>query len=547
MSALTTAPSGRPARRYAPRHLLLVGAVVLIAGVTAPFSAFASHPEVSLSGSNFEIDTNANLKVDDPAPSIDWANVAETRRADTASGSTDESFGQGAKEDTAVPSVVDGSIPPNKSDLKFFGLYQEGTTSTGFLNLFWSRVQDPAGTTNMDFEFNKRQCTPGLTPADPDCTANGLTPIRTAGDLLVIYDLSQGGTNPTLSIREWTGSAWGPATDLTASANATGSINTSTIPAGESDGLGQQDPRTFGEAQLRLSAILDPTQCDSFGSAYLKSRSSDSFTAALKDFVPPVAVNITNCGSVTVKKVDDAGTPLAGAQFTLYKDNAPVGGSRGAEDTITAFTCTTDATGLCTISDVPAGEYWVVETVTPPGHDTAADQHATVVAGATTDLTATPFVNPRHRGAILVTKTRKHAADGAGDHPHAGVDFTVDGVTKATGADGTACFDGLLFGSYSVHETVPAGYAGEADKTVAVDNKAACTDSPYVGETVSFSNTPLTNLTVSVDSQVDGGTASTVSCTPAGPSGSTGAGGDGTFTDEDLQPGTYTCTIVIDP
>ncbi len=61
----------------------------------------------------------------------------------------------------------------------------------------------------MDFEFNKRQCTPNLTPADADCSGNGITPIRSVGDLLVIYDLSQGGTHPTLSLREWTGRAWG--------------------------------------------------------------------------------------------------------------------------------------------------------------------------------------------------------------------------------------------------------------------------------------------------------------------------------------------------
>jgi hypothetical protein len=97
----------------------------------------------------------ASLRIDDPAPSLDWANVAEARQADTTSGPTDESFGEGSKEDTAVPEVVDGSIPPNKSDLKFFGAYQEGNTSSGFLNLFWSRVQDPQGTTNMDFELYK--------------------------------------------------------------------------------------------------------------------------------------------------------------------------------------------------------------------------------------------------------------------------------------------------------------------------------------------------------------------------------------------------------
>ena len=139
-----------------------------------------------------------------------------------------------------------GGIPPNKSDLKTFGLYQEGTSSAGFLNLFWARVQDPSGTTNMDFEFNHRQCTPGQTPADVDCTANGLTPKRTAGDLLVIYDLSKAEPSPTLSLRTWTGSAWGPAEDLTTSGDATGSINTSAIPAGE-----QRRSRRAGPPNVR--------------------------------------------------------------------------------------------------------------------------------------------------------------------------------------------------------------------------------------------------------------------------------------------------------
>src|SRR5215216_4761880 len=136
---------------------VLVGAItmatVLLVGMQA---AQASHPEVSLAGSNFEIDTNANLKRDDPAPSIDWASVTETRKADKASGSGDDSFGEGTKEDTAVPTVVSGSIPPNKSDLLNFGVYLESQNDGDrFLNLFWHRVQEPQGTTNMDFEFNQ--------------------------------------------------------------------------------------------------------------------------------------------------------------------------------------------------------------------------------------------------------------------------------------------------------------------------------------------------------------------------------------------------------
>jgi hypothetical protein len=153
------------------------------------------------------------------------------------------------------------------------------------------------------------------------------------------------------------------------------------------------------------------------------------------------------------------------------------------------------------------------------------------------------FTNTLQLGAIKVTKTRKHAADGPGDHPHAGVDFTVNGVTHATDANGVACFDGLLFGSYTVHETVPTGYQGEADKTVTVDNAATCADNPFGGESVSFHNTPLTNLTVTVDSQVPGGTSSTIDCGVA----AAGPGDDISASATNLVPGTYTCTIVVDP
>ena len=154
------------------------------------------------------------------------------------------------------------------------------------------------------------------------------------------------------------------------------------------------------------------------------------------------------------------------------------------------------------------------------------------------------------RGAILVTKVRKHAADGAGDHPHAGVDFTVNGVTKTTDANGKACFDGLLFTSYTVHETVPAGYNGEGDKSVTVDNKASCSDATYVGETVTFTNRPLTNLTVSVTSQITGGTNSKITCTGLTPDpadATPDAFDDTSETVKDLVPGSYSCTIVIDP
>lgn len=517
--------------------------LVMVFSLMGGATALASHPEVSLAGSNFEIDTDANLKLDDPTPSIDWATVSELRKQDKLSGANDDSFGQGTKEDTAVPTIVDGSIPPNKSDLKFFGLYQEGTTNSGFLNMYWARVQDPSGTTNMDFEFNQSS-----TPS-----ANGVTPVRTPGDLLVIYDLSNGGTNPTLSLRTWTGSAWGPAVDLTTSGLATGSINTSPIPASEADGLGALDPRTFGEAQISMAAIFpDPTVCRTLGSAYLKSRSSDAFNSALKDFIAPIAVNVSNCGSINIHKQDDAGNPLLGAVFSLYQNNSPTAAPRGAEDTIvTGKTCTTDAAGNCSITNILIGQYWVVETTTPAGYQTAPDQAVTILADTTLTLT---FVDPRLRGAIRIEKTAKHADKSGATHPNLAATFTVTqgdtsfGTITTNATTGIGCLDGLLFGSYTVTETtVPAGYQAPAAQTAIIASSGSC---PTGSVTKTFDNTPLTDITVSVNSQVAGGTGSKISCTglTATPADATPTVFDDTSeTFKNLVPGTYTCTIVVDP
>jgi hypothetical protein len=403
---------------------------------------------------NSDFDTqDGNLVADSD---VDWASVTETRRNDLASGANDNSFGTGTKEDTRVPSVVSGSIPNNKSDLKTFGVYFEDTGSARYLHLFWSRVQEPSGTTNMDFEFNQSST----------ISANGVTPVRTAGDLLIQYDLASGGTSPELFVSQWvtTGDAsqceaankvpcWGDRIDL--GANAVGSVNTTAISPGSSDGLGALDPFTFGEATIDFDAVVPgASDCEAFAFAYLKSRSSDSFTAALKDFIAPLNPGINSCG------------------------------------------------------------------------------------------------------AIKITKTRKHAAAG-GTGPHAGVPFKVklDGVVVAQGStnsQGTVCFDGLAFDDYVVREVPQTGYAVNPNQNVTVDNAAACDDDPYVGESVSFVNTPLTNITVTVNSQVDGGTASTIDCHPAPGVDQTipataPDNGDGSYSMNNLEPGTYNCEIYVDP
>lgn len=376
-------------KRAALRHptwlALLLGAALAVAfaisGSAVANTASCSNTAATLGGSAFEIDADANLVVN-TSGCIDWLSGGSgtgfrsgvLAKNDSPSGANDESFGQGTSEDDANPTIVTGSIPPNKSDLKAFGLYSETGESTvanpsgKFLELFWSRVQNPSGTTNMDFELNQKVCDTSASPtncADNGKNATPLTPVRTSGDKLITYDLSKGGTVPTISLRTWNGSAWGPATVITGGSNpgALGSVNTSTIAAADSGGatgglttaLGQQDPFTFGEASISFQALFG-SGCGSFGSAYLKSRSSDSFTSEIKDFVPPERVQINSCptgivtsatASVTIgSPISDTAT-LSGATanaggtitFNLYgPDDATCSGS-------SVFTSTVNVNG----------------------------------------------------------------------------------------------------------------------------------------------------------------------------------------------------------
>ncbi len=140
-----------------------------------------------------------------------------------------------------------------------------------------------------------------------------------------------------------------------------GAINTSTIPSADSDGLGALDPRTFGEASIDLAAIFDPGSCESFGSAYLKSRSSDSFTAAMKDFIAPQPVNISNCGSVIIRKQTDPEENPNATNFS-YTSNL-------VTDPVVAdaqsFQLQDD--GVKTISGVVAGSNYNVTEADPAG------------------------------------------------------------------------------------------------------------------------------------------------------------------------------------
>jgi Prealbumin-like fold domain len=567
-----------------------------------------------------------------PAGNTDWCNQTATQLAaltpanvcptgslapnlsqqtDLIKSTSDNAFGQGSKEDTPCPTVVFGSIPPQKSDLSRFYTAHEIVGGDTFLYLAWER-SNILGNANMDFEFNQSK-----TLCSNEPTGNQV-PVRTNGDLMVTYDFGGSGS-PQLNLLFWLDGTskdpvdgttetvsqcfsanafpcWGDHTSL--SGNSEGAVNSTNVtdpinPNAPRTLIGDSSGGTFGEASIDLSQVLptvfgpNPTTCESFGSAYLKSRSSSSFTAEQKDFVSPASVSLNNCGSLLIYKTDGT-NGLAGATFTAVKGTTSGGSTAASSDFVD------EGNGYYCLDNMLLGQSTVVtETKAPAGYNvdpnsqtitvTSSDSCATRLAAnpIVADNASTPFVDTPQVGAIVITKTGKYKGcttagaaitvnstqigicgptgsettaklGGAGFQLKTGSTVNYTSSTTTDPTTGTVCISGVAPGSYTLHEsTTPTGYAAGADQTVTVSGNTTCagtgTSAPA---TATVNDVPLTTITVSTTPQIGTSTSSTAYCVASTGGSSTGDTSGTTTpytTSNAVQPGTYTCTVVIDP
>jgi hypothetical protein len=506
-----------------------------------------------------------------------WSFVGlEDQQAKTS----DTAFAGGTKQDDNCATVNTGKSP-NKDDLKRVYISSSTVGANVYLNLAWVRI--PQNTTSpsahIGFEFNQ---------GDTPCPAgsDGLVE-RTVGDLLFVYDFEGGATDtPTITLRRWVDSGacevgsdsppcWGTSTDLTALGFAEARVNTTTVTGPFNDDLapdGSENLGTneFGEAGIDLTnaGVFSSNICTGFGKTFAVSRSSgNSATAQMKDLVGPGDVNITNCGRVIIRKVT----------------------SPSPDPTGTSFAYTTTGTDLSSFSlkngenkdfgsNVHAGSYSVTETdPSSSGFDfTSLNCSASTTTNGTNIMTSgrtvsfdlkaldtvdCTYTNTLRQGAIKITKlSSKDNTTGL-----AGAKFSITGPNSysksvTSGSDGTVCVDGLAWGDYTVTETdPPSNYKIDdtSGHTVTVDNNAKCSDSTYGGETITFKDTPLSEIEVIFRSLAGTGvTKASIVCQDSTPTTidavSENGAADPAYDDTDetftnLAPGTYTCTVVIDP
>jgi hypothetical protein len=425
---------------------------------------------VTLSGSSFE-GGDGNLTVD-TSGDTDWANVAGLNTGiDLPSGSGDNAFGQGTKEDQPAVSVVNGSIPPNKSDLTRFYEASDFANGSNFLYLGWER-SNVLGSANMDFEISQHP-TAGLTAS----TTGGITLNRTAGDLLVTYDFTNGGSTPVLGLLRWVTSGstsqcfsssslpcWGNHTSLD-STDSQGAINSVSV----TDPIGPGAPRTlpgstFGEAAINLTAagVFPTGTCEAFGSAFLKSRSSTSFSAEVKDFVAPIPVSISNCGTITIHKVTENGDGIFPFSATGGLSPASFNLSNGGTESYTK---------------VPAGSYTVSEGTEPTGWTLANLVCGTVTGTGTSATISGPTVSITMSGGGVVDCTYTNHTKVS---PSIGTKLSASSVSIGTTVNDTATLSGA---------TASAG--GTVTYTVFSDS--GCSKNPQSAGTVTVSNGTVPN------------------------------------------------------
>lgn len=361
--------------------LAMLLSIVLATSVTGSAGALLNGSHFVSADGDLDPDT-----IDSPAR-FDWNQPIETISCpgincglDPVRSDQDDILADGTREGDAEPTIVHSSVPSGRDDLSRIYVNHEIADFDEYLHLAWERA-NLSGSAHLDFELNQSLM----------LSANGVTPLRTEGDVLLSFDFGGTGT-PIVSRHIWMTSGsptsvcgggstslpcWSKGVRLGSAAEA--NVNHApvvdmnppdapfTLPAGPSPKGGIRS--TFGEMGIIMAQVFPQDRCVTFSSIWLKSRSAAGFSWVLSDFIAPIPINITNCGYVDAYKSDQEGNPLAGATLTLYVDNPPLYPAElGPEDVATDMSCTSDSNGYCDIRPVPIGHYWLVETEAPPGY-----------------------------------------------------------------------------------------------------------------------------------------------------------------------------------
>ncbi|QIK69219.1 hypothetical protein G7062_02460 [Erysipelothrix sp. HDW6C] len=163
-------------------------------------------------------------------------------------------------------------------------------------------------------------------------------------------------------------------------------------------------------------------------------------TKAIKDISDVVNYK----GSASLKKVDETGTPLEDAEYSLFATNGD----------LIRPNLTTNSDGLISVTDLSPGDYYFQETAAPEGFILNTEHVTFTISAEAEDVPETVNVTQTNfKADVFLTKVTE-----AGTNLE-GAEFTLydaDGTLVATDvskSDGAVSFQNLSPGSYTIQES----------------------------------------------------------------------------------------------
>jgi hypothetical protein len=294
----------------------------------------------------------------------------------------------------------------------------------------------------------------------------------------------------------------------------------------------------FFEAVLDLDAYASGigggiTASECFNNVFVTSRSSDGTTSDIKDFV---GLPLTTCGTARIVKNTTGGNGTF--TFTVTGPSIPSG--------VTTVVTTSGNTGSALVNDLLGGTYTVVETL--PAGWVSGDISLTKTVAVTVGSTGTVTFNNLQLGNLQIVKNTT-GGNGTFTFTTTGPSTvpvqTIVTVGGPPGSGQTPLFTGVLPGTYTVTETLPAGWVSNDELTKTVEVAGGGTG------VVTFNNTAQGNLRIVKNTTGGNGT---FTFTTTGPStvpvqtivslgGPPGSGTTPLITG--VLPGTYTVTETL--
>ena len=263
----------------------------------------------------------------------------------------------------------------NKTDINN-GMYHIASSGNQKWIIMGGDRESNTGTSYIDFEFYqgylKKNTNGSFSSLSADSTSLAATNGRTVGDFVLSMEYTNGGALANVHYYRWELSAgsyryieYTLPTTLSGSL-AFGATNSSSVPTAlGAFGADTYQPYLFVEAAANIDAILNainPCEQISIKTVFIKTKASDSYNAALKDFISPISVNFVfghetfsypegpyyNCGSLTPTFTGSGTFSSSPSGLSINSTTGVVDLAASSPGTYT-ITYTYDAGGGCTM------------------------------------------------------------------------------------------------------------------------------------------------------------------------------------------------------